>query len=219
MNRHNRLAALLVCIWMTALLAVPAGAEGAIEEEKPVSLTLWAHYGNRNLAGVEFQLCRVCSVDTYGELTPVEAFSPFSGILDIRGENARAWEKAARVLAQYVRWKGIVPTAAAVTNGNGVACFPTGDMPLPQGLYLVLGTVHQQDGWEYTTAPFLIQLPGRDPVSNDWDYAVDAEAKATGTAIPGTLAQTGQLRWPVWVLAGAGAMLMAVGLAERKKKH
>lgn len=164
---------------LAVLLPVPAAAAEGIDPEKPVTLTIANQCGEMPLPGVEFRICLVSTVDMGGELTPVPEFAEFSRLLDIRGENASAWEAAAQELEQYILKTGISPTDTARTDRNGTAVFPSGDAALSQGLYLVLGTRHSREGFVYSTSPFFLQLPGRE--DNSWVYDLRANAKAVET--------------------------------------
>ena len=56
----------------------------------------------------------------------------------------------------------------------------------------------------------------------DWKFAAEESASGGGkpTVTPGTLSQTGQLNWPIAVLAAAGGVLIALGwVILRKKRH
>jgi hypothetical protein len=97
---------------------------------------------------------------------------------------------------------------------------------LPQGLYLVVQT-QASHGYE-AIKPFLVSIPL--PDGDSWIYDVDATPKV-GATIPDTpdtpdtpdkpdvpdtpdkpvLPQTGQLNWPVPVLACCGVLLFSVG--------
>lgn len=164
---------------LAVLLPVPVEAAGRIDPEEPVTLTIHNQCGEMPLAGVEIRIYLVSTVDSGGELTPVPEFAEFSQLLDIRGENASAWEAAAQELEQYILKEGVSPTDTARTGRNGTAVFPSGDTALSQGLYLVLGTRHSRKGFVYSTSPFFIQLPGRE--DNSWVYDLHANAKAVET--------------------------------------
>lgn len=61
-------------------------------------------------------------------------------------------------------------------------------------------------------------LPGTLAVSIDQDAASSNVVTITNTR---SLIQTGQLNWPIWVLGGAGLVLVALGgaMLVKKKKH
>ena len=56
----------------------------------------------------------------------------------------------------------------------------------------------------------------------DWKFIAEEYTSGGGnpTVTPGTLIQTGQLNWPIAVLAAAGGVLIALGwVILRKKRH
>ena len=133
---------------------------------------------------------------------------------------------AARALAAISEGK-LSSDAQAVPDALGNAKFT--DLEL--GLYLVVQT---KPATRYTSiAPFLITLPQYSEDGSEVLYSVDASPKA-GTVAPipvppppvppvypvypsGGLPQTGQLWWPVYVLAGAGMLLFLFGWIRRRE--
>lgn len=139
--------------------------------------------------------------------------------------------------AAYVEKHSPGKTAEGSTGEDGTVTFSD----LPVGLYLL---IQADDSCGYSAKPFLISLPGKNSGSDDWVYEVDATPKAEISANPtptqapspsitpvptsGTvptpgekLAQTGQLNWPVPVLAALGLLLFSVGwiLRNQDKKE
>ncbi|MCC8182748.1 MAG: hypothetical protein LIO45_07255 [Clostridiales bacterium] len=130
-------------------------------------------------------------------------------------------------LAVYVKENNI--TGTSVKNTDGTVTFDG----LELGLYLVVQTT-QSDGY-YTANPFVVSVPL--DVDGAWDYSVDASPKmgvltpepeetttttTNKTTTSTTLPQTGQLNWPVYVLAGCGMLLVCVGcvlvFSDRRRK-
>ena len=175
MNGNRRLWAVLLVL---LLLPMQVRAETAVETDRAVSLTVQMKSGEIALRDAPVQLYHISSMDSGGELTPLPQYSAFSQLLDIRGENAQSWQEAAVELEQYILFSDMLPTAEAATNRAGTALFRN----IPQGLYLVLSVHHQQDSWVYSTAPFFLQLPGKDPETFAWQYAVTAQAKPEASA-------------------------------------
>ncbi len=106
---------------------------------------------------------------------------------------------------------------------------------LKLGLYLIRQD-NKVDKY-YPVNSFLVSLPLRNPETDSWIYNVDASPKVelrpeiepTPTPVPTEpptrpkpppLIQTGQLKWPIPVLAIAGLLLFSFGwvLTVRKKK-
>lgn len=103
---------------------------------------------------------------------------------------------------------------------------------LSMGLYLVV-QYQAADGYE-PISPFLVSLPGYDETSGSWIYEVSAQPKMEAVTAEtqvttdepedeppvkkdSQLPQTGQLNWPVPVLALAGLILFAIGSRLRRK--
>ena len=111
------------------------------------------------------------------------------------------------------------------TQKSAVASETTTFSDLPVGLYYVK-MADVQDGYE-TINPFLVSIPTAS-ADGTLTYDVTANSKAgTAEAKPSTpsetsaataeskLPQTGQLWWPVFVLAAAGAGLIVAGAVRR----
>lgn len=132
----------------------------------------------------------------------------------------------ARALAGLVKDKGLMGLKAPVQNGKAVF------RELEPGLYLV--TQEQAEACEglATISAFLITLPQKEEGRYVYDITANPKAELeqapteppTETTVPPTttpptepgLPQTGQLNWPVPLLAIGGALLMAVGLLLKK---
>lgn len=167
----------LLCLLAALMLPIPARAEGAIDPERPVYLTVEHVYENTPLTDVRFQLYLVAVTDRGGELTVTAPFEQFANLLDIRGENIHAWEAAALLLERYILAEAVTPADASVTDDGGAASFPAGAARLSQGLYLVTGTQTTVDGYVYTTSPFFVLLPGHGQTDSGWVYKVQAQTK------------------------------------------
>ncbi|MCC8182355.1 MAG: LPXTG cell wall anchor domain-containing protein [Clostridiales bacterium] len=132
-------------------------------------------------------------------------------------------------LAIYVKENSI--TGTSVKNTDGTVTFDG----LELGLYLVVQT-DQSEGY-YTVNPFVVSVPLDE--NGEWSYVVDASPKM-GVLTPEPeddtpdedepddstpdekLPQTGQLNWPVYVLAGCGLLLVCAGgvlvFSDRRRK-
>ncbi len=125
-------------------------------------------------------------------------------------------------LSDYVTAHSI--TGISVNNTNGKVVFDN----LQLGLYLIVQTA-ESNGY-YTMNPFVVSVPL--DINDTWVYTVDASPKVGVLAslpdepeTPGkeaapmtdaiteftVLPQTGQLNWPVYVLAVCGLFLIALG--------
>lgn len=174
MSGNRRLWAILLVL---LLLPMQVRAETAVETDRAVSLTVQMESGEIALRDAPVQLYHISAMDSGGELIPLPEYSAFSQLLDIRGENAQSWQEAAVELEKYILFSDLLPTAETETNRAGTALFRN----IPQGLYLVLSVHHQQEDRVYSAAPFFLQLPGKNPETFAWQYAVTAQAKLEAT--------------------------------------
>lgn len=167
----KRVFALLLCLLLLgSMLPISSRAAGFIDTEEAPSLTISAQKNDTRLIGALFDLYLIATVDQYGEFTVTEDFSQFD--IDIRGKNDEAWQKMVLTLESWIPVSGLEPADSGITDEDGLLTFPTGDAELPQGLYLVVGHVHTQDGMVYTPSSFLVSLPSRGAMDDEWDYRV-----------------------------------------------
>ena len=175
MKMCKSIASLLLCIAaVLLLLPVQVLAAGNIDLSRRGNLTITDSYDETGLAGVIFHIYRISAVDEYGELTPTTDFRKYTDQLDICIEKNEGWIEIAKTLEQDILLSGSPePTASAVSDENGIAAFS--DLEL--GLYLVIGTSIEKGGYLYSTGPFMVMFPNRDPDSNTWVYSANAVAK------------------------------------------
>lgn len=172
----KRVFAVLLCLLVLGgMLPGPAWAAGFIDTGKEVSLTIVARQGETDIQGAQFAVYLVATYDQYGEISVTEDFDRFN--LDIRGENDALWNQMIPVLEGWANTAELVPADSGATDDNGVLRIPTGDQKLAQGLYLVVGRSHTQDGTVYTPASFLVSLPGRSAEDDSWVYDVSVAPK------------------------------------------
>lgn len=140
-----------------------------------------------------------------------DAFSDSMLQMDVQSQTVAA------ELLEYADEQGIAPAAKANADENGRAVF----FDLTPGLYLVAQDV-PADGY-LGFSPFLVGLPNYE--DGTYVYNVNASPKvddiqtlptepettAPTTEPDETLPQTGQLNWPVPVMAVAGLLLFALG--------
>lgn len=105
-------------------------------------------------------------------------------------------------------------------NGKGEVTFRN----LPTGLYLLKQDAAAED--HETVLPFLVTVPMESLSGGEWIYYVDATPKAefekAEESLPkpdASLPQTGQLNWPIPVLAAAGIALFALGYGLHMKRR
>lgn len=174
-NKQFGAALLMLLVFLYAHL--PVSAETAVETEREVSLSIRGIWNGIALSGAEFAVFRVAGIEAGGELTVLPDYTKLRDPLQIRGEDAQSWQSAAFLTEQYILKEKITPTARGTTSQKGTVTFSG----IPQGLYLVPGIRHRQDGQMYSTNPFFVQLPARDPETHTWRYQEDANAKPERT--------------------------------------
>lgn len=214
------LALTLAAVWGLALTASAAVDAPSLDFDQTGSVTLTLAEGGTALTDGAVTLYQVA--DLYLEdgdmaYSYTEAFSGCTETLDVTDTALPA------ALAGYVTDNGVSGTTAAV-GADGTVTFDG----LTLGLYLAVQTT-PSTGYS-ASSPFLVTVPCAE--GDAWVYAVDASPKVALSAEPETepeppeepeptpstssttsttLPQTGQLNWPVPVLAGSGLVLFAIG--------
>lgn len=133
-------------------------------------------------------------------------------------------EKVAKALADQVRRHSIPGTGKTIAK-DGTVNF----RDLETGLYLL---VQHTPAYGYNAvSPFLVSVPQYQEESGHYVYEVDASPKVAlepkettkpteSTTPPGNkIPQTGQVNWPVPVLAAGGLVLLFLGHLLRRKRH
>ena len=148
-------------------------------------------------------------------------FADVDVVQDIPSMNSAALNEVnatlARSLEALAEWRETDATAAIE---NGQAVFTN----LTPGLYLLIQSELSEG--ELKMNPFLLSIP-----DVNGDYEVTAKPKP-GVYIPPTepetppettppeeIQQTGQKWWPVWLMAGAGVLLVLIGIFSRIKEE
>lgn len=161
---------IFICFLMFVLLfPMQIFAAGKIDINKQTNLSIVYLDDTKPLTNVEFDIYQIATVNEYGEYTVTPTFDQFN--IDITGKNDDAWNMLATTMVGYVLRDSITPTNMGVTNQDGVVHFDN----VKQGLYLVIGSQHEQDGYTYEVDPFLVQLPYS--LNNEWVYDVIAKPK------------------------------------------
>lgn len=215
-------------------LSVSAAADGAsLDLTKTGSVTLELADGDGNtVSGGKITIYQVAELyfnDGDMAYRYTDDFDGCSATLDVTDTSLAA------TLAAYVRNKGISGTTSSVSS-KGKVTFSG----LSLGLYLLVQTTASEN-YE-TISPFVVTVPYES--DGAWVYEVDAspkvgtvtrkvpdepdkpprpkkktsESSSTTTVsvtYASTLPQTGQLNWPVPVLACCGMLLFALGWAMR----
>lgn len=152
------------------LFPITAFAAENIDQTKNVKMTISYQDGITPLSGAEFSIYQVATMDEYGKLITTDTFKKFH--VDIQGESDEDWKTLAFTLEGYVLRDAVTPIDSGTTDKDGYLSFSTGGNKLTQGLYLVLGNRHNQNGSYYDVMPFMVMLPTRDTATNQWDYQV-----------------------------------------------
>ena len=166
---------------LALLLALPAKtlAAGSVDTSRKGSLSLACHFGSQPMEGVPVWLYRICAVLPSGQLSPQPTYAAYADRLTKGGSDDEMWRQLALELQEKVLAEGIEPACKTQTDENGAA----GVNNLELGLYLVLGTHTQGDGYLYTTDPVFLMLPELDRGSNTWSYSVSALLKPAQSPI------------------------------------
>lgn len=221
-NRAFRqLFSMFAIILLLVCLAVPAFADAGIDMERNSSIELSCFYESTPVSGGNLLLYQVAAVESddgnyYFRL--VEALGGGKLTQEDLDRSALAGELAGQAGLQNLG-------SREETFGNdGYVRFQN----LRPGLYLLVQT-KPAPGYERMD-PVLVSIPFMDPKTGEYIYDVDATVKPavkretepsptpTPTASPSPtpkpgpkLPQTGQLNWPVPVLACGGVIFLLLG--------
>ena len=221
-HSHNRIRVLATALCLAVVFACPALAVW-VDTGRTCSLSLEAREGDVPMAGMTFAIRQVASMDHQGRYALLGDYAA-SGV-ELNGLETAAYTAA-----------GSLPVQASRTADHAGKAVFTG---LAGGVYLVTADTVQVNGLRYAVAPYLLAVPGWAP-EGGWLYDVVSLPKCERTpdsdkpdgpdVIPtvnpvtpgqtpgGKLPQTGQLKWPVPVLAAAGMVLMGVGFALNRRR-
>ncbi|MCD8354148.1 MAG: hypothetical protein LUC47_07555 [Clostridiales bacterium] len=213
--------ALLCCTSLTALAAADSPSlDWSMNGQSSITVELEDNDGNTITDGT-LTLYQVALLEQdNGDMvyTFSEAFANCGLSLD---DVSTESSSLASALSAYVTANSISGTS--IKNTNGTVVFDG----LELGLYLVVQTT-QSDGY-YTMNPFVVSVPYDE--NGAWAYAVNASpkvgvltpepeeetptttttTKTTTITTTTTLPQTGQLNWPIPVLAICGLLLIGLG--------
>lgn len=169
-NRMTRLLTLALCLALCVLVWPSAAyAFDPVDQDRPVSLTIYANDESTALPGVGFELYRIADMNELAQFELLDAYSAFTGDIN-KLENAGQWASAAAQMKEIA--KDYTPDYAATSGASGLATFAT----LQPGLYLVSGAPVEILPWAYTFAPFIVSVPTRD-ANDEWLYDVFSDVK------------------------------------------
>lgn len=209
---------LLAAFVLVGVLCVAAFAHDVPDLSQMGSIHITMRHGETVVPGGSLTLYRVCRVqedDGNYSFVPTDDFTDCGqSFEDLQSPDL------AKTLAQYAK---SLSGHTLPIGEDGTVVFPN----LELGLYLL---VQQEaaDGY-LAVAPFLVSVPFME--GDTYVYDVDASPKVNPETTPETepteppappepsLPQTGQLNWPVPVLAVLGLCLFAAGWALRFGKR
>lgn len=178
----KRIISILVTVVLITLLAAQTAAVGPISPDQEVSLELLCQSNGTALVGAEFSIYHVASVDASGNLTPTRTVEAYENFLSDLAE--ADWPGIVSTLEGFFLRDNVPPTDQGATDENGQLHFPRQAERLEQGLYLVTGSCHEQDGFVYEMQSFLVMLPTLDQANDVWVYHVPVKPKYTREELP-----------------------------------
>ncbi len=215
MTTYRRILALLLALVTLCLMTVTAYAHDVPDMDRKCSLTITMIHKNKAVPGGTLSIYRV------GDIHEDDGNYSFvlSADFEKSGQSLEDLERKSlpSKLKSYANKKDIDPVKRKTIDKKGVVSFTD----LPVGLYLVVQT-KAAPGYA-AVDPFLVSLPYmKDGV---YLYDLDAEPKTDleqdpppTTTKPSKVPQTGQLWWPVPILACAGLAMVALGFAMNRRK-
>lgn len=220
--RMGKLVSFLLCLLMLCAFGTTAFADDPSPTGSLSVRVLETGTGN-GIPNAKVEIYLVAGVEDFEHvLTAPFAASGFS-LSSLEDMSATANKQAAGALVTYATTNHISCTADGTTSAAGSVSF-TG---LQQGLYLVRESV--SPAGHTPISPFLITIPQY--LNDEPIYDVDATPKAdtsnvaptpTPTPTPppgGNLPQTGQLWWPVAVMAVLGLGFVVLGIVIKRREH
>lgn len=218
---------LCLCALLGSLLPWTAQAAG-LDLSRSGSIVLLLSDGQGHAAaGGEYRLYRVGEpvIRDSGlcfELTP--DFQDSGVSLDDPGAN-----RLAEALAAYAEAHPALPCRTQTADSEGCVRFEA----VGSGLYLIMQSLPDATYPYERMTPFVVSVPMGSESGDGWVWDVTARPKVEPTPAPTAsprptdppedprLPQTGQLKWPVPVLAAAGLALFAAGwvLCFAGKRH
>ena len=231
MSIGKRLPALFLAVLLLCTVGVTAAAQNVPDLSWKGSITVTMRQGETAVSGGSLTLYRVGEVREEDGNYSFVLTGDFTGC----GQSLTNIQSAqlAKNLAQYVADHDLIGTTSEI-DSSGTVTFPQ----LTLGLYLL---VQNKAASGYNKAePFLVSVPMRENGAYVYDVNASPKVEVQKTSEPGDsvpknpststtstsgksnskLPQTGQLNWPVPVLAVSGMCLFAIGwmLRSGKKK-
>ena len=211
----NRILSLLLALVLLHSIALTVAAASPMPDlSSNGSITFTMKYGNKQLDGGTQNLCKVATLEKGAKNEYVFVLIP-----ELKESNAdmnKVTDPAvAKSLLKLVDKKSLSKISTPIANGQAVFS------DLPVGLYLVWQDEDDASDGFSAIQPFLISVPKL----QDGAYVLDVVAKPKvpletepteptepPPPPPPNLPQTGQLNWPVPVMAMMGCAMFVLGL-------
>ena len=204
----KKIVIILLTLLLVSSLTVTAFAHPVPDLAENGSFTFKLALDDKKLDDGKLKLCKV------GEVLEVDGdfvFAPIAEFADVEADYTRIadalFAKELLTLAKELELEYITAPI-----DDGAAVFEN----VPTGLYVVFQDAADATKGFAAMNPFLISMPKFQ--DNEYVTQVEAEPKVgletippTTTPPPGRVPQTGQLNWPVPVMACAGAVLFIFG--------
>lgn len=221
-NKWNKLFTLFLGLMLVWTMVLPVLAHEAVDLDRLGSITLSVKYNGKGVSGAKFTCIRIAYA---AEIKGTESGFYFFRVTDdtiidnerITGD-AAALAKEMNTLYQNAQGSFAFQEQTLATNNDGQATFEN----LEPGLYLIRQP--SAAAGYYKMSPFLVSVPYVVKTADgDWHYeynlTVSAKSELEREPTPTqpvkdpdpTLPQTGQLWWPVPLLAVSGMAFFALG--------
>lgn len=233
-SKFNKLFSLLLALTVVFSASLTAHAHEAVDLDRLGSITVSVKYDGKAISGAKFTCIQMAYVrETKGTESGFHFYRLFDDVLiedDRVTKDAAALAQELETVYKDNKDRFDFREWTLETGKDGKVTFHS----LEPGLYLIRQPSATPG---YTKmAPFLVSVPYVVKDSGGWHYEYDVNASAKSelekepepTAPPPTkptdpsLPQTGQLWWPVPLLAVAGMTLFAAGFAlsrGKRKEH
>lgn len=160
---------LILCL-MVLCMAIPMQAMAAGEPDltQKCDLTIDYQYDGSAVAGAQFELWRVGTLTTEGDLALQGPYADYP--VEINGLTDTQFNDAAAVLYSYIKLDELAPEHTAVTGEDGTVML----VDIDCGVYLMCAVPVEDEEAEmrYVSQPQLVVLPHRAAEGAVWEYAV-----------------------------------------------
>ena len=234
------------CMIAALVQLTPAWAAELADPAQKVSLTIEAQQNGRAVSGMGLSLRRVAEMDARGRFALMGSYQS-SGVSVYGLTSSSQWNQAAKELNDFAAEESIPADVWTVAEGQGVCTIDglesglylvaaemleTAEGRYDAAPFLVALPMLENEAWDYApTVMPKIQFTAV-PVSPEPSAPVSPEPEssaspspsgqpaASPTPSPGAnegLPQTGQLNWPIPLLALLGMLLAAAGCLLRRR--